>query len=191
MTFEEAINLLALESPFTLIQLKDAYRRMIRQWHPDLNPQRLQKATEVAQDLNAAYDLLEAVASVEADNGQKWSDYLAQKLPRWEREFKQGWQGAYHRTCLSDAFPGLHLHTFIHTFRRSRIEPRPEWFRGVLFADRGNDRTHYREHLLKIAPNRTMREEWARKYFTLEFGESSWVFYLPSSRFELTAGVTR
>ncbi|MBE9178738.1 J domain-containing protein [Oculatella sp. LEGE 06141] len=191
LTLVLALNLLALEAPFELIQLKDAYRREIKKWHPDLNPHRLEKATEHCQDLNAAYDLLEATLA--ANNKQQsplWAEWMNKKLPEWEREFKDLWRNAYWKTALGENKPdsGLHYSTCIANFKRAAIEPRPEWFKGCLFADTPESRTQYREHLLKIAPNQKLREEWARKYFALEFGESCWVFYLPASRALLTGG---
>lgn len=190
MNFQEALNTLNLEAPFDLIQLKAAYRDMIRKWHPDVNRDRPKKATEMAQLINSAYDLLKDCSHVKADFGGKhWTDYLKSQLPKWEKEFKQGWRNAYANASTGEAYAGMHLFTYIQNFKRGHIEPRPEWFRGVLFPDDApSNRVKYRELLLKIAPNQKMREEWARKYFTLEFGESTWIFYLPPCKQMLRAG---
>lgn len=178
----EALNLLNLESDFNLIQLKDAYRQQIRKWHPDLNPDLLEQATEVCKRINIAYDLLEATATAKGKrlDGRAWSEWIEKQLPKWEQEFKTLWRIAYQKT-QGGAYPGLHFNTCIANFQRGAIEPRPEWFKGCLFKDTPQNRTAYREHLLKIAPNQKFCEEWARKYFALEFGESQWVFYLPAS----------
>jgi hypothetical protein len=181
-SFTEALNLLNLEPDFNLIQLKDAYRQQVKKWHPDLNPDRLEKATEICKRINIAYDLLEAAASSQGKrlDGRAWSEWIEKQLPKWKREFKTQWRIAYQKS-QSGSHPGLHFHSCIANFRRGAIEPRPEWFKGCLFKDTPQNRTIYREHLLKIAPNQKLREEYSRKYFALEFGESQWVFYLPAS----------
>lgn len=188
MTLDEAMNLLAIDAPFNLVQLKDAYRRLIKRWHPDINSSA--KATEMCQLINVAYDRLESLASKNFGT-EDWSSYTRRMLPEWEAKFKERWRMSYRMAIDSELYGGLHYSTFLIGFRRSYIEPRPEWFRGVLFPnDRPSDRVKYREQLLAIAPNRLMREEWARKYFSLEFGDSSWIFYLPPSRRELAGAVS-
>lgn len=183
---DEALKLLNLETPFDICQLKDAYRREVKQWHPDLNPDRTEEATEYCKMLNNAYDLLEAAASVQCLDQENWNVWVAQRLKRWEKEFKRWWREAYIQT-KEGLHPGLHFNTCISNFRRGAIDPRPEWFKNCLFKDTVENRICYREHLLKIAPNQKLKEEWAKKYFDLEFGESEWVFYLPASIALLTA----
>jgi hypothetical protein len=186
----EALVVLGLKTQehFNLIQLKEAYRRELKLWHPDLNPHRLQEATVRCQQLNAAYDLLETTASARPEaQGKAWESWLNSQLPKWEKEFKALWRSAYQRSCGDQSYPGLHFSTCIINFKRMAIAPRPEWFRHCLFKDTPESRTQYREHLLKIAPNQKFREEWARKYFALEFDEGNWVFYLPPAKELLTA----
>lgn len=186
MTIEEAMNILNLQHGFDLAHLKLAYRDLIKKWHPDLNPKRIKKATEMCQTINAAYDLLESMARSKWGSDQKWSSHVQENLPKWEKIFKFEWRNAYAKALVDEQFPGLHFNTCIENFRRGFIEPRPEWFLHCLFKDSPQDRLRYRELLLKIAPNPTMKEIWARKYFLLEFGEG-WVFYLPPGRALLTA----
>jgi hypothetical protein len=59
--------------------------------------------------------------------------------------------------------------------------PRKEWFVGVLFeVSSFLSRTLYREILLEIASNQRLREQWALKYYRLEFGfDTPYIFYLP------------
>jgi len=39
--------------------IKKAYRKLVRQYHPDLNPDSIKKATEITQLINNAYEMLE------------------------------------------------------------------------------------------------------------------------------------
>jgi curved DNA-binding protein CbpA len=192
LTIAESLNLLNLEAEYSLIQLKESYRREVKKWHPDLNPHL--KTTETCQRLIIAYELLTTLLTAKGKHqtdGKEWTKYMNEKLPEWEQEFKDWWRKAYQKTCTNEPYAAMHLNSAIVNFRRGAIEPRPAWFEHCLFPDTPKQRTYYREHLLKIAPNQTFREEWARKYFALEFGEGRWVFYLPASRALLTTGGDR
>lgn len=188
LTVADSLAILNLESPFNLIQLKDAYRVQIRSWHPDLNPDRLKEATDRTQAINFAYDLLEVTARAKTPD-RHWSEYMRQQLPEWEKKFRSEWRSAYQASLhdLPGLHRGLHVSTAIINFRRAAIEPRREWFLNCLFEDSPQMRTFYREHLLAIAPNPTLREDFARRYLTYEFGEGAWIFYLPASKALLTA----
>jgi hypothetical protein len=186
MSTNEAVNLLKLEGEFDLIKLKAAYRSRLKEWHPDLNQHRPEKATVMAQKINAAYDALEAIAQSQAstDKGKglgfsDWFSYVRLNLVDWEKQFKKEWQYyAYGKSCLGEPYAGLNYSTCIENFRRGAMQPKPEWFKHALFNDTPENRRKYREHLLKIAPNPKMAEVWARKYFNLEFGDGSWIFYI-------------
>lgn len=187
LDIDMALNLLGVEPGCSLVQLKVAYRSLIKKWHPDLNLHRLQKATEQTQLINQAYDLLEGCVGYTKQARKQWSDFQVQMEPKWRKEFQQSWMLAYQKACAdSTPYGGMHLHSTIEYCRRSRISPPDEWFRGALFKDTPEQRSHYQEWLLKKAPNQKLKEEWARKYFALEFG-SGWVFYLPARKELLTA----
>lgn len=184
-TYIEAANLLGLQEGFNILQLKDAYRAMILKWHPDkfvtAPDKKRKKAQEVAQAINAAYDLLEKYAVKVDARGESYWKQIADKLPAWKKEFRYQWKLAYSNT-LRGEYPGLHLNTCIATFTRGRIEPRPEWFLNCLFVDSSENRAKYWEHLSTIAPNRSLRHSYAERYFSLEFGDCVRVFYLPPAK---------
>lgn len=190
LTIEKACSILGLgDSLPSLIELKSAYRRKMLQWHPDVcsNP----KAVEKSIAINAAYDFLASVLTVaeKAHDSDQWKSYCQQRMVEWEKLFKKRWKDAYIKS-LSDpvvAARGLHFNSCIEFFRRSYIEPKPEWFYGTIFGSKGTEfQQDYRNHLLVIAPNQKMREAYAYKYWKLEFN-APWTFYLPAGK-ELIAG---
>lgn len=60
MTIREALTLLELQTPVTHEQVRKAFRRLAKQWHPDLQPSPLaqQRASEVFIQLRKANDYL-------------------------------------------------------------------------------------------------------------------------------------
>ena len=60
MTIREALTLLELQTPVTHEQVRKAFRRLAKQWHPDLQPNPLaqQRASEVFIQLRKANDYL-------------------------------------------------------------------------------------------------------------------------------------
>ena len=67
MSREEAEEALGSDDPYdvlgikrtaTMAEIKSAFKRLAKIWHPDLNPQRVAEATIMMQKINAAYSLL-------------------------------------------------------------------------------------------------------------------------------------
>jgi DnaJ-class molecular chaperone len=67
MSREEAEEALGSDDPYdileikrtaTMAEIKSAFKRLAKIWHPDLNPHRITEATRMMQKINAAYSLL-------------------------------------------------------------------------------------------------------------------------------------
>lgn len=56
MQFDEALKLLGLKSGYTEQDLRVTYRKLMKQWHPDINPSA--QAETMSQMLNEAYSIL-------------------------------------------------------------------------------------------------------------------------------------
>jgi hypothetical protein len=169
---KSALKTLSLESPFTLIELKAAYRKAALKTHPDMGGS---KTDFIAVD--QAYDYLKSLANLDESVN---SSYWEKRLPELEKKFKAEWKNAYKQVRKDRT--GLWYSTCIERFARSYIDPKPEWFKGVIFGKKAThaDAEEYRAFLATIAPNRRHSENWARKYYQLEFGDRlPWVFYLP------------
>ncbi|MBD1942504.1 hypothetical protein H6F50_09070 [Coleofasciculus sp. FACHB-712] len=174
MNIEQALKTLELATPFTLHELKAAYRQAVKRTHPDLG------GTSAAfVQVDAAYDFLQQRATDDKTQmgSDCWAEYYKERLPQWEKNFRQQWRKAYKQNL------GLAYFTTIERFARAYIRPKREWFLGALFPTPSlQQKEKYRLHLLAIAPNRQFAEVWALKYYRLEFGEDSpWIFYLSGS----------
>ncbi len=172
MNISTALNTLSLESPFTLLELKAAYRKAALKTHPDTGGS--EKAFIAVDN---AYDFLKSLAK---DDTQITSSYWEKRLPKLEKDFQEQWKKAWGKAKKDRT--GLWFSTCIERFTRGHIEPRKEWFSGAIFGKQATlaDAEEYRAFLLLIAPNRKHAEQWARKYYCLEFGNKlPWVFYLP------------
>lgn len=174
MTVIEALLLLDLVEPFTIAQLKSAYRKLIQEWHPDTNAS--PGALEISQRLNVAHALLKKFATEPEETGDSLHDDTT-----YVNKIIQQWMDVYRETLKGGIDAGLHYFTFLESRRRKNEKLKPEWFRNALFEDSPAARLKYREHLIKIAPHRDMKEIWARHYFLMEFGDG-WIFYLPGGR---------
>jgi curved DNA-binding protein CbpA len=175
MNIEQALKTLELATPFTLQELKAAYRQAVKRTHPDLGGS---SAAFIQVDA-AAYDFLRQRATDDKTElgSSRWADYYKECLPKWEKEFRQQWRKAYKKNL------GLAYSTAIERFARAYIRQKREWFLGALFSKASlQEKEKYRAHLLAIAPNRQFAEAWALRYYRLEFGEDSpWIFYLSGS----------
>jgi len=58
MTFENYYDILGVHRKATPDQIKRAYRKLLSEWHPDHNPERLAEAEEKTKILNQAYHVL-------------------------------------------------------------------------------------------------------------------------------------
>jgi DnaJ-class molecular chaperone len=55
---DDPYTILGLKRSATLAEIKAAFKKLAKMWHPDLNPQRVAEATIKMQKINAAYSLL-------------------------------------------------------------------------------------------------------------------------------------
>ena len=51
-------EILGVKTTATAEEIKKAYRKLIMEWHPDRNPNRMDEAKEMSQKIIAAYSLL-------------------------------------------------------------------------------------------------------------------------------------
>jgi len=67
MSKEDAEEALGNDDPYIILgikkgstksEIKSAFRKLAKIWHPDLNPQRIDEATAKMKKINAAYSLL-------------------------------------------------------------------------------------------------------------------------------------
>lgn len=69
MSGAEAIEIIGTEpeTPYSILgiarnassdEIRAAFRKQMKIWHPDLNPDRVDEATEMCKKLNAAYSLI-------------------------------------------------------------------------------------------------------------------------------------
>lgn len=177
MQISTALSILGLRSPFTLLELKAAYRKAALKTHPDCG------GTEAGfHKVDNAYDFLKSLASDKATADSFIATYWENRLSRLEEKFKQEWRKA-HKKARKEKL-GLWYRTCFERFSRAYLEPRPEWFIHCLFGSKVTfaEKEEYRTFLLSVAPNKRFAEPWALKYYRLEFGQDApWVFYLPGS----------
>jgi DnaJ-class molecular chaperone len=55
---DDPYDILGIKRGATLKEIKSAFRRLAKIWHPDLNPDRIEEATNKMRKINAAYSLL-------------------------------------------------------------------------------------------------------------------------------------
>jgi hypothetical protein len=177
LTITQALQILGLVTPFEMVDLKKAYRSAALLTHPDCGG-----SSENFIKVDAAYDLLKACSTDfrEADNKTYWDVYWESRLQDLQTSFIKEWRKAYEAAKLKKN--GLWYSTCIERFARAYMRPRAEWFEGALFRQGAtfNNRDKYRQLLLEIAPNQRLKEQWALKYYRLEFGfNTPYLFYLP------------
>jgi hypothetical protein len=192
MSVQDAIALLNLPENFDLLDLKTCYRTAAKATHSDVGGEDAQFI-----EIKRAYDLLNTMLHKQSGSSERWDAYLLENLQKWEGIFRKQWKAMCDRGLINPAHQynnanryGLNYSTCIENFTREYCEPMPGWFLNCVYPPLlgsgisiAETRQRYREHLIAIAPNKTMSEIWARKYFCLEFGESvPWVFYLPPAK---------
>ncbi|MBD2153133.1 J domain-containing protein [Leptolyngbya sp. FACHB-16] len=183
LSLTHALNILELTELTSLIQLKDAYCRSMLRWHPD------PRATKVCQEINSAYAFLELIALGRDQNkasGKEWAEYIKKQLLK--KEVKTRWRKAYWTAHNARLYLRLHFSTCILEFKQAAIKLCRVWFLNYLYEGIPESCRAYRELSLAIAPNRDVREDWAKKYHNLEFGSDNWIFYLLDSVAQLTDG---
>jgi hypothetical protein len=75
----------------TADQIKNEYRKLARQHHPDLNPDRAEEATRIMQEINAAYDYAvhhAAVAETPDWQKEKWGGDKAKEEAYYEEAYE-------------------------------------------------------------------------------------------------------
>ncbi|WP_341531818.1 DnaJ domain-containing protein (plasmid) [Nostoc sp. UHCC 0302] len=182
LTITQALQILKLRSPFAMADLKKAYRTAALNTHPDCGGS---NAKFIRVD--AAYDLLKSCASdFHKLDDDYWVNYWESRLEDLRKKFIKDWRNAFETAKSQNQ--GMWFSTCIERFARAYMRPRTEWFEGVLFPkSTPHVRDKYRQLLLEIAPNQRLREEWALKYYRLEFGfNTPYVFYLPPAKIHQT-----
>lgn len=176
LTIAQSLKILDLKSPFSLLELKAAYRSAALKTHPDCG------GTEERFILvDKAYDLLKSCASDKNTGASQWDEYWEARLEELRQKFISDWREYFEKAKAEKS--GLYFSTCIERFTRAYLYPKREWFVGALFDGRDSqeDREDYRSLLLDLAPNKRLREEFALKYYRLEFDNAPYVFYLPPS----------
>ena len=72
MLREKALNVLALDNNATAVEIKEAYRDLVKVWHPDRfgnDPRLRQKAEDKLQQINDAYRVLQSPAKPDSTHG--------------------------------------------------------------------------------------------------------------------------
>ena len=85
------LQVLGLSSNFNEIELKDAYRREAKKWHPDLNKDDIY-AEERLQLINEAYDFLKSSQNRNSTKGKTPNNYSRNKKSTKENNSKEGFQ---------------------------------------------------------------------------------------------------
>lgn len=90
---------LGIDGDATTEDIRHAYRRSVREYHPDLNPHRAAWATDQIQLVNEAYDVLRDPARRRDYDRQRWPYLPAQPAPdtarRRSRSHDLGYEAAY------------------------------------------------------------------------------------------------
>ena len=55
---DDPYDILGIKRGAALKEIKSAFRKLAKIWHPDLNPHRVEEATNKMRKINAAYSLL-------------------------------------------------------------------------------------------------------------------------------------
>ena len=85
--------ILGIEANASAEEIRQAYRRCVREVHPDLNPDRAEWATEQIQLINEAYDVLRQPFRRKEYDRLRWPhSHIQTNAPRW---------GAPHRSSFS------------------------------------------------------------------------------------------
>lgn len=178
LTISQSLTALNLKSPFSMAELKQAYRQAALKTHPDCGG-----SEEVFRTVDTAYDTLKPCATdKDIADATYCEQYWNERLDKLEKKFREEWLKAFNQAKTTKS--GLWFSTCVERFARAYMHPKAEWFEGVLFKKNNlKNREDYRQLLLEIAPNRKLKEQWALKYYRLEFGfNTPYIFYLPPAK---------
>lgn len=98
---EQYRTTLLLRVPFTLAELKEAYRKLIWKWHPDRNPPS-DEATEKAAQLNVAFEYLSEILE---SNGGVYRHVTSQSSSYAKRSADWRPKRTYDGRSYSTGFP--------------------------------------------------------------------------------------
>lgn len=97
--FKDYYKILGVPKKATAKEIKSAYRKLAREWHPDVNPTRKKQAEEKFKDISEAYEVLGDAAK------RKTYDELG---PDWQQRVRQQPQsGGYRQTANGPG--GVHV----------------------------------------------------------------------------------
>jgi DnaJ-class molecular chaperone len=86
----KAKTTLGIGSSATLAQIKAKYKALMKVWHPDLNPDNLEKAQQMSAHIIESYKtVMEYCNNYEYDFSEEKLDNYLSPQEWWEKRFKQ------------------------------------------------------------------------------------------------------
>jgi hypothetical protein len=120
-------SILGIETNASLEQIRLAYRRSVRQVHPDLHPDQADWATQQIQLINEAYGVLRNPAQRREYDGQRWPHLrskpeVARPFTMPEYDSSRPWWQQYvpRRYSFEDSVPDV---SWLHSHHLGLIEP--------------------------------------------------------------------
>lgn len=108
MDYKDYYKILGVNKNATDKEIKQAYRRLARKYHPDLNPTD-KAAQEKFKEINEANDVLsDAEKRRKYDTlGANWQQYEQYQRAGGQGPFQWGGQGGHYRTVTPEEFEGI------------------------------------------------------------------------------------
>ena len=97
----EALSIMGLDLPLNMIRIKERYRKLALDWHPDLNPQD-EWSTERMQQLNQAFEILTGIDAESLELNPHEALHFRKTKPDFEMDF-----GGFTLTMEVSSGPGL------------------------------------------------------------------------------------
>jgi curved DNA-binding protein len=90
--YKDYYAILGVPRTATQEEIRNAYRKLARQWHPDVNPDRRKEAEEKFKEINEAYQVLSDPEKRRRydELGAQWQEY-----ERWQRAGGEATQGPF------------------------------------------------------------------------------------------------
>ncbi len=134
MTLTECYRLLGLKSGASFEEVKTSYRRLVRQYHPDVNPSNTEWAKEKFIELTHAYQyLMEALTTPSARIQRAVSSNPRRnkhEAHSWERRSQQ----RYPNQCSAEIQPSPSLSNVDNQIKKTSYRQLQEFLREKRFA---------------------------------------------------------